>query len=117
MLSRQLWYLTDSLRQLDEKIQVGAMGIDEGDLVGTEEHWVTTQGKETGQVCTGDWACYTFLHNRAGTFTSLLYKAGMPSVHLSSFDVTPLSWLGSTQDFIYVIAVASGTSKLVFISL
>ena len=54
MLSRQLWYLTDSLMQLEERTQVGAIGIDEGDLVGTGEHWVTRQGKETGQVHEGD---------------------------------------------------------------
>ena len=63
---------------------------------------------------------YTFLHDRAGTFASLLYKAEMLSVCLSAIDVTQLSrpfQHGSTQDLVYVIAVVSGTSKFVFISL
>ena len=49
-----------------------------------------------------------------------LYEAEMLSVHLSAIDVTLLSrpfQHGLTQDLVYVIAVVSGTSKFVFLSL
>ena len=58
-------YLTDNLRQLEERVQVG-VGTGPEKKVG-EGDWVTRCMKETGQVK------YSMinLHDRAGTFAGL----------------------------------------------
>ena len=63
-----------------------------------------------------------FLHDRQVhllVYILYVYKAEMLSVRLQ-IDVTLLSqpfWNVLTRDLVYVIAVVSGTSKFVFISL
>ena len=63
---------------------------------------------------------YAFLHDKADTFASLLYIKLRSHLSVCLFLVmliTRSSQLGLTQDLVYVIAVASGMSKYVFISL
>ena len=59
-----------------------------------------------------------YLHDRAGTFASLLYKAEKPSVRLSVClsavsPVTQLCLHVSTWDLHYTLAMSSGMCKFV----